>query len=62
MDYSKMNMEELNELSLFELRNAARDMGVKSPTIYNKMDLIEKMIASTGKIEPVKKKATEADL
>ncbi|MGI6702382.1 MAG: transcription termination factor Rho [Christensenellales bacterium] len=56
MDYSKMNMEELNELSLFELRNAARDMGVKSPTIYNKMDLIEKMISvSTGKIEPVKK-------
>lgn len=55
MDYSKMSIEQLNELSLFELRNAAREMGVKSPTTYNKGDLIEKMISvSTGKIAPVK--------
>jgi transcription termination factor Rho len=55
MDYSKMSREELDDLSLFELRNAAREMGVKSPTTYNKGDLIDKMISiSSGEVKPVK--------
>lgn len=55
MDYSKMSSVQLDQLSLFELRNAAREMGVKSPTTYNKGELIDKMISiSTGKIAPVK--------
>ena len=55
MDYSKMSREELDDLSLFELRNAAREMGVKSPTTYNKGDLIDKMFSiSTGEVKPVK--------
>ena len=53
--YSKMNISELNDLSLFELRNAAREMGVKSPTIYNKGDLINKMMSiSSGSVAPTK--------
>lgn len=53
IEYSKMNIDELNELSLFELRNAAREMGVKSPTTFKKGDLIQKMISvSSGQSSP----------
>lgn len=34
----------LRQASIFELRNIAREMGVNSPTIYNKESLVEKIL------------------
>lgn len=34
----------MRQASIFELRNLARDMGVNSPTIYKKEELIEKIL------------------
>lgn len=43
----------MRQASIFELRNIARDMGVISPTVYKKEDLIEKLLKIiTGEEKP----------
>lgn len=44
MNYNDIDKENLLLTSLFELRNIARKYGVKSPTIYNKKDLVDKIM------------------
>ncbi len=45
--------ELLQQSSIFELRNIARDMGVYSPTIYKKEELIEKIFQIVnGEVKP----------
>lgn len=39
-----LNEYALRQASIFELRNIAREMGVNSPTIYNKDSLVEKIL------------------
>lgn len=52
------NMKQIDEIamrnaSIFELRNVARDIGVPSPTIYKKEELIEKIMKIlTGENKP----------
>ncbi len=56
MDYTNLSAEELKKLGIFELRNAAREIGVKSPTTYNKSDLvIEMQKVFNGEIAPAAK-------
>lgn len=40
----KINVEKLQELGIFEIRNIAREVGVYSPTLLRKEELIEKII------------------
>lgn len=50
-----MLREELNEYSIFALREIARNVGVKSPTSKKKEELIEGVIAiKEGRLQPVK--------
>ncbi len=55
-----INEEKLQELGIFELRNIARDVGVYSPTLFKKQELIEKIMrVITGKDEPYIKKTKQ---
>lgn len=53
-----MNLEEeiyVREMSIFDLRNYARDIGVRCPTIYGKEELTQKVFdILEGRTEPVK--------
>lgn len=44
MNYN-FNEESLNKLGIFELRNLAREIGVYSPTIYRKKEIVEKIMS-----------------
>jgi transcription termination factor Rho len=48
MSYLTMSREELANLSLFELRAAARECGIFSPTTMNKNSLIENLFKKTS--------------
>lgn len=53
-NYSNFNMHEISVLdkkTIVELRTIAKQLGVEKPTVFNKADLIEKIIASTPKQE-----------
>jgi len=50
MDYSTINKVELLSTSLFEIRNIARKVGVKSPTTYNKKDLVDKVMEKVAEL------------
>ena len=55
-----INEEKLKELGIFEIRNIARDVGVYSPTLFKKKELIEKIMrVITGKDEPYVKKTKQ---
>lgn len=55
-----INEEKLQELGIFELRNIARDVGVYSPTLFKKQELIDKIMrVITGKDEPYIKKTKQ---
>jgi transcription termination factor Rho len=50
---NQFNEESLQKLGIFELRNLAREVGVYSPTIYKKQEIIDKILEIvTGKKEP----------
>ena len=50
---NQFSKENLEKLGIFELRNLAREIGVYSPTIFKKKDLIEKMLLIvSGEEEP----------
>lgn len=50
MQYTK---EELNEFSLYSLRELGREIGVKAPSTLKKEQLIEQILSVlSGKIEP----------
>jgi|AntRauTorcE11897_2_1112592.scaffolds.fasta_scaffold00019_85 transcription termination factor Rho len=50
---NQFNKNNLEKLGIFELRNLARDIGVHSPTIYKKKEIIEKILdIINGKVEP----------
>ena len=42
---NQFNKESLEKLGIFELRNLAREIGVYSPTIYKKQELISKILS-----------------
>ena len=49
----KYELEELQEANLFSLRNLAREIGVKNPTMLNKKDLIEEIMKiDSGEVQP----------
>ena len=53
MDNKNFNSSSLNELSIYELRNLGRQMGVYSPTIYKKQELINQIVLIVnGDAEP----------
>ncbi len=55
-----INEEKLQELGIFEIRNIARDVGVYSPTLFKKQELIDKIMrVITGKDEPYVKKTKQ---
>ncbi len=54
MDYSTINKVELLSTSLFEIRNIARKVGVKSPTTYNKKDLVDKVMEKVAELRKEK--------
>lgn len=48
-----MNYNKLDQLSIYELRNYARSVGVYNPTVLKKNDLIQAIIdVETGKVKP----------
>jgi len=56
----KINVEKLNELGIFEIRNLAREVGVYSPTTLKKQELIEKILRiMEGQDEPYIKKTKQ---
>lgn len=53
----KINVEKLQELGIFEIRNLAREVGVHLPTTLKKQELIDKIMnILAGKTEPYIKK------
>jgi transcription termination factor Rho len=56
MDKNKFSREVLMEMNLLELRDLARELGVPSPTVLKKNELVEKTLAViNGDVEPAKK-------
>ncbi len=55
-------MEELEKLSLVELRLAAKKMGVKSVTTYKKQELLEELKKLQKEEQPKEKKNKKADV
>ena len=56
----KINVEKLQELGIFEIRNLAREVGVYSPTTLKKQELIEKILRiMNGEDEPYIKKTKQ---
>lgn len=49
-----------NQLGIYELRNVAREIGVKRPTTFKKADLIEQIEQiETGELKPYVKKTKQ---
>ncbi len=44
MDSKNFTKADLLSISLFEVRNIAKQVGVKSPTTYNKLELVDKVL------------------
>lgn len=56
MDKNKFSREVLLEMNLLELRDLARELGVPSPTVLKKNELVEKTLAViNGDAEPAEK-------
>ena len=56
MDKNKFSREVLMEMNLLELRDLARELGVPSPTVLKKNELVEKTLAViNGEVEPAEK-------
>ncbi|MGD9901685.1 MAG: hypothetical protein AB7S44_04045 [Spirochaetales bacterium] len=50
---NQFNKDSLNRLGIFELRNLAREIGVHSPTLYKKQEIINKILSIvSGSEEP----------
>lgn len=57
---NKINEQNLQELGIFEIRNIAREVGVYSPTILKKQELIDKIIrVINGEDKPYIKKTKQ---
>jgi len=57
---NNISEEKLQELGIFEIRNIARDVGVYSPTLFKKQELIDKIMKiMSGKEEPYIKKTKQ---
>lgn len=55
-----LSVEKLQELGIFEIRNLAREVGVYSPTVLKKQELIEKIMkVINGEEEPYVKKTKQ---
>jgi transcription termination factor Rho len=51
MDYLSMTKQQLEDLTIFELRSAGRSVGVASPASLNKASLIEKILNIASGVE-----------
>ena len=58
----KYDKADLMSVSLFDLRNIAKEVGVKSPTIYNKRELIEKILETARTTKVKQEKAIKKQL
>ena len=60
MDYNNINKADLLSVSLFEVRNIAKKIGVKSPTIYNKLELVDKVMEKIDELNAENTQEAEA--